>query len=267
MIGMAGGDGSQALVASVAADRHPHGVVPAGTRNHLALDLGLDRDDVVGAMDAFGDGRGAAHGSRRRERPRLREQRLARALRRRSFSRPNTATPRWTRRSHGPPKVLGPARAPFDLRFAGPDGAPHDGAHVIQVSNNPYRESIAGFGSRPRLDTGRLGIVTLVIANDRAAAAFLSALAAGRLDRYQGYTSWSSTTFEVMRAGRSTWASTAKRSSMDPPLVFSMRPEPLRVRIPRHAIGYSPAAMAMDPRSAAKNLGRIAAGRPASGTR
>jgi hypothetical protein len=49
---------------------------------------------------------------------------------------------------------------------------------------------------------------------------------------------------------------------MDPPLIFSMRPEPLRVRIPRHAIGYSPAAMAMDWRSAAKNLGRIATGRP-----
>jgi hypothetical protein len=27
----------------------------AGTRNHFALDLGLDRDDVVGALDAFTD--------------------------------------------------------------------------------------------------------------------------------------------------------------------------------------------------------------------
>ena len=52
---MAGGDGSQALVASVAAQRGvAHVVVPAGTRNHFALDLGLDRDDVVGALDAFG---------------------------------------------------------------------------------------------------------------------------------------------------------------------------------------------------------------------
>ena len=45
VIGMAGGDGSQALVASVAS-RHgiPMVVIPAGTRNHFALDLGLDRD-------------------------------------------------------------------------------------------------------------------------------------------------------------------------------------------------------------------------------
>ena len=56
VIGMAGGDGSQALVASVAM-RHDVALVciPAGTRNHFALDLGLDRDDVVGALDAFGD--------------------------------------------------------------------------------------------------------------------------------------------------------------------------------------------------------------------
>src|SRR5215468_11091211 len=55
-IGMAGGDGSQAAVASVAA-RHqvPHVCIPAGTRNHFALDLGLDRTDVVGALDAYAD--------------------------------------------------------------------------------------------------------------------------------------------------------------------------------------------------------------------
>ena len=48
VIGMAGGDGSQALVGAVAsAHGLPHVVVPAGTRNHFALDLGLDRDDVV----------------------------------------------------------------------------------------------------------------------------------------------------------------------------------------------------------------------------
>jgi diacylglycerol kinase family enzyme len=42
VIGMAGGDGSQAGVAGVASERGvAMVVVPAGTRNHLALDLGL----------------------------------------------------------------------------------------------------------------------------------------------------------------------------------------------------------------------------------
>jgi Diacylglycerol kinase catalytic domain len=55
VVGMAGGDGSQALVAGVAMRQGVGFVcVPAGTRNHLAMDLGLDRDDAVGALEAFG---------------------------------------------------------------------------------------------------------------------------------------------------------------------------------------------------------------------
>src|SRR5208282_1907755 len=56
-LGMAGGDGSLAVVAAVAA---AHGIpfvcVPAGTRNHFALDVGVDRHDVIGGLDAFTDG-------------------------------------------------------------------------------------------------------------------------------------------------------------------------------------------------------------------
>ena len=56
-LAMAGGDGSQAIVAAIAAERGlPYACIPAGTRNHFALDLGVDRDDVVGALDAFVDG-------------------------------------------------------------------------------------------------------------------------------------------------------------------------------------------------------------------
>jgi diacylglycerol kinase family enzyme len=56
-LGMARGDGSQAAVAAVAAEHDlPYLCVPAGTRNHFALDLGIDRHDVVGALDAFVDG-------------------------------------------------------------------------------------------------------------------------------------------------------------------------------------------------------------------
>ena len=58
VVGMAGGDGSQALVASIAAEQGvPMVVIPAGTRNHFALDIGLDREDVVGALDAYGEAR------------------------------------------------------------------------------------------------------------------------------------------------------------------------------------------------------------------
>src|SRR5918999_478347 len=54
-LGMAGGDGSLARVAAVAIERGlPFVCVPFGTRNHFARDLGLDRNDPVGALDAFG---------------------------------------------------------------------------------------------------------------------------------------------------------------------------------------------------------------------
>ena len=57
-LAMAGGDGSQAIVAKVAAELDlPYACIPSGTRNHFALDLGVDRNDVVGALDAFVDGR------------------------------------------------------------------------------------------------------------------------------------------------------------------------------------------------------------------
>src|SRR6185503_19320178 len=57
LLGVAGGDGTQALVAGVAADRGiPFLVISAGTRNHFALDLGLDREDPSRCLEALTDG-------------------------------------------------------------------------------------------------------------------------------------------------------------------------------------------------------------------
>jgi diacylglycerol kinase family enzyme len=57
LLGVAGGDGTQALVAGTAAEHDvPLLVISAGTRNHFALDLGLDRDDPARCLDALVDG-------------------------------------------------------------------------------------------------------------------------------------------------------------------------------------------------------------------
>jgi diacylglycerol kinase family enzyme len=54
VLGVAGGDGSLAPVAEVALERDAAlVVVPFGTRNHFARDLGLDRNDPIGALEAF----------------------------------------------------------------------------------------------------------------------------------------------------------------------------------------------------------------------
>jgi diacylglycerol kinase family enzyme len=57
VLGVAGGDGTVSTVAAVAADAGlPLVVVPAGTRNHFARDLGLDIRDPAAALLALRDG-------------------------------------------------------------------------------------------------------------------------------------------------------------------------------------------------------------------
>ena len=262
VIGMAGGDGSQALVASVAAERGvPMVVVPAGTRNHLALDLGLDRDDVVGALDAFGEAR---------QRPmdlaevngRIFVNNVSLGLYAAIVRSPEYRDAKVDTTLATLPTVLAPDTKPFDLRFAGPDGERHMGAHVIQISNNPYGPTLATMGSRPRIDTGRLGVIALEIRGDKEAVAFLAALATGHPDRFEGLRWWSTPTFEVSSGSPIDVGLDGETLEMDPPLVFSVRAQALNVRLPTGAIGYSPAARAMGWRSATRNVWRTALGRP-----
>ena len=57
VLGVAGGDGSVSAVAAVAAEaRRPLIVLPAGTRNHFARDLGLDVRDPASALRALSAG-------------------------------------------------------------------------------------------------------------------------------------------------------------------------------------------------------------------
>ena len=57
VLGVAGGDGTVSAVAAVAADTgRSLVVIPAGTRNHFARDLGLDLRDPGRALDALVDG-------------------------------------------------------------------------------------------------------------------------------------------------------------------------------------------------------------------
>ena len=262
VIGMAGGDGSQALVASVAAERGvPMVVVPAGTRNHLALDLGLDRDDVVGGLDAFDEAV---------ERPmdlaevngRVFVNNVSLGVYAAIVRSPEYRDAKLDTTLSTLPAVLGPGTRPFDLRFTGPDGELRDRAHLIQVSNNPY--ATRKIGSRPQMDSGTLGVMTLVIEDDRSASHFLSAVAAGHPERFDGFMSWAPPTFQVDSGGPLDVGLDGEALSMDPPLTFTIREHALRVRIPRNAIGYSPAARSMGWREAGGDVWRVAIGQPAA---
>ena len=262
VIGMAGGDGSQALVASVAAVRGiPMVVIPAGTRNHLALDLGIDRDDVVGALDAFGDAV---------ERPMdLAEvngyvfvNNVSLGLYAEIVQSPEYRDAKADTTLSALPRLLGPGSQPMDLRFEGPDGRRHDGAHVVQVSNGPYGTTLATITGRPRIDTGKLGIITLVLPDDAATQRFIGAIATNRLDKYEGLQIWSGGEFVIESGAAIAVGLDGEAMQMEPPLRFSIRPHALRVRLAHNAIGSSPAARTQNTRDFLPHLWKIALGHP-----
>jgi len=263
VLGMAGGDGSQAMVGTVAAEFGlPMVVVPAGTRNHLALDLGLDRDDVVGALDAYGEAvertmdLADVNGH-------VFVNNVSLGLYAAIVRSPEYRDAKVDTTLATLPKVFGPDTEPFDLRFTGPDGAAHDGAHVIQISNNPYGDTVGGLMSRPRLDTHRLGVISLVLDKSDSVASLLASIATGHPDHFKGLASWATPSFEVTSDGPIEMGLDGETMVMGSPLVFSIRPTPVRVRLPKHAIGYSPAARSIGWREAAHRLWGVVLGRPA----
>jgi diacylglycerol kinase family enzyme len=262
VIGMAGGDGSQALVATVAA-RHqiPHVVVPAGTRNHFALDLGLDRDDVVGALDAFADAV-----ERRIDlaevNGRVFVNNASLGLYAKIVQSPEYRDAKLKTAADMLPGLLGPDATPLDLQFTGPDGTAYPTAHLILVSNDPYQlDHIGGRGTRARLDTGLLGVVAARISGAAQAHRFVALEAAGHVRRFEGWLEWDAARFQVGSGGPVEIGIDGEALTMDPPLVFTSRPGALRVRLPRHA-ALSPAATAVHlaSRSTLAELAMIATG-------
>jgi len=262
VIGMAGGDGSQALVASVAAERDvPMVVIPAGTRNHFALDLGLDRDDVVGALDAYAEAfehaidLGDVNG-------RVFVNNVSLGLYATIVRSPEYRDAKKETTLAALPQMLGPGSEPFDLRFSTPDGVRHDGAHVIQVSNGPYGTTMSGITSRPSVDTGLLGIFSLLVPDGRSATRAVAALATAHPELCEGYVSWSAPTFELASGAPIAVGLDGESLEMESPLMFSSRPGVLRLRLPPQAIGYSPAARATGIGALLPHLWRTVLGRP-----
>ena len=242
VIGMAGGDGSQALVASVAAKHDvPHVCIPAGTRNHFALDLGLDRDDVIGALDAFGEAverridLATVNG-------RVFVNNASMGIYAKIVQSPEYRDAKIKTAAAMLPDMLGDGSEPFDLRFAGPAGEEIVTAHMILVSNDAYElDHFDGRGTRPTLDSGTLGIVAAQIVNAREAVEFTRLEAIGRIRQFSGWLEWDTPSFRVDSGGLVEIGIDGEAMSLEPPLVFESQPAALRVRTPTHA-GATPAA-------------------------
>jgi diacylglycerol kinase family enzyme len=207
-LGVAGGDGSLAGVAEVAVEREvPFVVVPFGTRNHFARDLGLDRDDLLAALSAFSG----------------REERIdvGRANGRLFLNNVSLGLyARLVHRREGRDALAGLEALGLLLRRPRGLGVSIDRkrvhARVVLVSNNRYELDLFSLGERERLDEGSLHCY----------------VAHGWLPR-----TWEEQSGEQFvvdaRAGRMRAAVDGEPEELETPLGFEIQPRALRVLLPQ----------------------------------
>jgi diacylglycerol kinase family enzyme len=212
LLGVAGGDGTQALVASVAS-RHglPFLVISAGTRNHFAKDLGLDCEEPANCLDALQDGvevlvdlgragdrvfvNNASFGA------------YAEVVQKESYRAEKVRTALDTL-----PDILA-GDHPKTLRMVA-GGKTVEGAATVLVSNNPYTAR----GHRTRMDTGRLGVLAVTgprrVYTDKVIEASVE------------------TDGDLVAVGVD-----GEALMMPAPVRCTIQPGALRVRVPRHRPG------------------------------
>jgi diacylglycerol kinase family enzyme len=231
LLGVAGGDGTQALVAGIAAEHDlPFLVISAGTRNHFAMDLGLDRDDPATCLDALTDGveqridlgiigdrtfvNNASFGAYAEivESPAYRDDKAGTTL-------------------EMLPAILNGHRGAKLSATAGDTTI--TGPQALLVSNNPYEGGdIAGLSRRSRLDGGTLGVVAVTVNSALQAATLL------RGARGQGLTTVTAEQV-VVDAGvpEIPVGIDGETVMMATPVRCTIQPKDLRVRVPRDRPG------------------------------
>jgi diacylglycerol kinase family enzyme len=234
LLGVAGGDGTQALVAGVAAEHDiPFMVITAGTRNHFALDLGLDREDPSACLGALSDGvelrvdlgviggqtfvNNASFGAYAEivETPAYRGDKLNTIL------------------TLLPDLLQGHRGARLQARS---DGVKIGAPQALLVANNPYGAGdIAGLSRRIRLDGGLLGVVAVKVSNARQAVGLLRGTHAA------GLTVLTTKEIEVTAdAPLIPVGIDGEAVSLPTPVRCTIRPGALRVWVPRNRPGRTP---------------------------
>lgn len=227
----AGGDGTQAVVASLAAEHDlPFACIPAGTRNHFALDLGVDRNDLVGSLDAFVDG-----GEKRVDLGDVNGQVFVNNV---SLGLYAEAVQSDEYRDAKLRTLLGTASAIADeggLELSSPDSEADSAgeAVAILVSNNRYRIGHAiGSGMRPSIDDGVLGITVFEA---------VAPITSGRFVR-RPWRQWEAPRLELDPGEPIPAGIDGEAVELASPVRFSIRRQALRVRIAQSHPGASPAA-------------------------
>jgi diacylglycerol kinase family enzyme len=241
LLGVAGGDGTQALVAGIATEHGlPFLVISAGTRNHFALDLGLDREDPSTCLQALTDGvelrvdlgwigdrtfvNNASFGAYAAvvQSPAYRDDKTRTTL---------ELLPDLLAGEHG-----------TGLRLIVGDTEVH-APQAVLISNNPYgSDDIAGLGERPRLDGGVLGVLAVTVHGALEAAG----LVRGR--RWSKALTFRTAREVVIESDAPTVpvGIDGEAITVPTPVHCSIRPAALRVRVPRHRPGTRAARPELD---------------------
>jgi diacylglycerol kinase family enzyme len=251
LLGVAGGDGTQALVAGVAAEHGiPFMVITAGTRNHFALDLGLDREDPAACLAALSDGvelrvdlgviggrtfvNNASFGAYAEvvETPAYRGDKLGTTL--------DTL----------PDLLQGHRGARLS---AAVDGVRIDAPQALLVASNPYGTGdIAGLGRRARLDRGVLGVIAVTVDSPRQAIGLLRGRHTTGLRVLTARTVVVTASTDQIPVGVD-----GEAVLLPAPVHCAIRPGALRVRVPRER----PGVPAPKPRVSWSRLRRLASWR------
>ena len=231
LLGVAGGDGTQALVAGVAAEHGlPFLVISAGTRNHFALDLGLDREDPSACLSALSDGvelrvdlgkingqvfvNNASFGAYAEvvETPAYRDDKLNTTL------------------NLLPDLLQGHRGARL---YAQADGAEIRSPQALLVANNPYGTGdVAGLSRRARLDRGILGVVGVKVRSARQAVDLL------RGSKAAGLRVLTTKKIEISAdAAQIPVGIDGEAVSLPTPVTCTISPSALRVWVPRDRPG------------------------------
>jgi diacylglycerol kinase family enzyme len=232
LLGVAGGDGTQALVAGIAAAHDlPFLCISAGTRNHFAMDLGLDRDDPAACLDALTEGI-----ERRIDLGLIGDRTFVNNA---SFGvyAEVVQSPAYRDDKRGTtmqmlPDLLKPDGENQKLA-AQVGSATIEAPQAVLVSNNPYDlTDIAGLGRRDRLDTGQLGFIAIKVDNAAQAIGLV------RAGRGRGLVIENSQTITIDAPQSSIPVGVDGETVLLPtPVRCSIRPRALRVVVPKHRPG------------------------------
>jgi diacylglycerol kinase family enzyme len=237
LLGVAGGDGTQALVAGIAAEHDlPFLVISAGTRNHFAMDLGLDRERPDLGLEALTDGvelrldlgliaertfvNNASFGAYAEvvQSPAYRDDK------------------RGTTLSMLPDLLAGGAGPRLVVRID--NRVTIEAPKALLVSNNPYElGDLAGLGRRVRLDTGALGVIAVTVSSAAQAVELLRGRKARGLQRFVAHEVVVDADADEISVGVD-----GEALMLPTPVRCTIRPGALRVRVPRERPGLAPAA-------------------------